>query len=132
MTAVCQWGLFLCSAGTHALAAAYLLSLKKENQKKRMGLFAAGRKSSWAYCAPSKWHCAGFEKFNNMEQARFYHDEMVRAGMTPRASQSLDAGMSHADSSALRAAKPLVNCHSLFLFEACTSWQAALLVASAA
>ena len=38
---------------------------------------------------------AGFEKFNSLERARHYHDEMVKAGMAPRASQAIDSGVSH-------------------------------------
>ena len=52
----------------------------------------------------------GFEKFNSLERARHYHEEMVKAGLAPRAGQAADiglnhGGMAHAELSALRGQK---------------------------
>lgn len=53
--------------------------------------------------------CTGFEKFNNLERARYYHDEMVKAGLAPRAGQGAEGGVSHPELSSLRSHKHQVH-----------------------
>ncbi|MCJ1464008.1 hypothetical protein MMC07_002618 [Pseudocyphellaria aurata] len=105
-----------CMGGHPAKAEDWFKHMRARNIKPDHICYSTLIAGEWTSCPMLQWTQSRqivnavllcFEKFSNMDQARFYHDEMVRAGMTPRASQSLDAGMTAADSSAVRAAKPL-------------------------